>query len=53
MPDLRLDDDRLATVLASVGEHLVVDRAVDAAPLRRGHRPAVAATARRRRGSSP
>jgi hypothetical protein len=39
MPDLRLDDDRLATVLASVGEHLVVDRAVDAAPLRRGHRP--------------
>jgi hypothetical protein len=39
MPDLRLDDDRLATVLASVGENLVVDRGVDAAPLGRGHRP--------------
>ena len=26
MSDVRLDDDRLATVLASVGEHLVVER---------------------------
>ena len=26
MPDVRLDDDRLAAVLTSVGEHLVIDR---------------------------
>ena len=31
MPDVRLDDDRLAAVLASVGEHLVVDHQVAAA----------------------
>ena len=30
MSDVRLDDDRLAAVLASVGEHLVVERADDA-----------------------
>ena len=29
MSDVRLDDDRLAAVLASVGEHLVVERAED------------------------
>ncbi len=31
MADVRLDDDRLAAVLASVGEHLVVDHQVAAA----------------------
>ncbi len=38
MADVRLDDDRLAMVLASIGEHLVVD-GLAAAPAPRATRP--------------
>jgi hypothetical protein len=40
MPDVQVDDTRLAAVLASVGQHLVVDGAAAADTLPRGSRPA-------------
>ena len=39
MADVRLDDDRLAIVLASIGEHLVVDGVAAAAPAPSETRP--------------
>ena len=55
MSDVRLDDDRLAAVLASVGEHLVVDRstaatAIAAQPSQRRRTAVAPAIARRGRG---
>ena len=48
MADVRLDDDRLAIVLASIGEHLVVDGVAAVAPAPKETRPRW-----RRRCSSP
>jgi hypothetical protein len=39
MADVRLDDDRLAIVLASIGEHLVVDGVAAVAPAPKETRP--------------